>query len=511
MQRSTGFQNEGFSQRSNLSLPGQAVAQFPSNSATRRYVLQEHQGFHVAPCGCLYDPRIHNIGNNGTHCELPPRLASPYYSHNFILNTAAPIPTHPDLQYLSPLYCSPSDQNSTIYQPPQVYYQQTPMLHSGRNQVAYSGPLFPFNGKTHMSHVPARFQNDLRQHQVQLQQHHNPRQKQNNQPPKALKSEDTKSKASPLPVDMPAQESSSDQRIPNFSPTVNVEHEKQNCIVSATCNKTQLMDDEEQMLAALDAVSEEELHELISNEKTANKDSASPDAQVSDALPDEVSLEDAMKMFDCIPFHNTSLNNSPVVMSGKLSSSADLNEYRTDSKISQDNKEENTAEDVTNAMEIPWGEISDLSLTFEKSLEDSMGLLALPKELISSDYEVPEIADIITTMDFFYSVSIYGLFNDEISNWNSHIPFYNTIKENSCNSGVITLPRPGESSPGTDIATKIVLDSVKKEKRHSTDMIPHPISKKCRIADSAALEAVQEFCTVSMSATMKKRLGIEDQ
>ncbi|GCB69161.1 hypothetical protein scyTo_0013928 [Scyliorhinus torazame] len=310
---------------------------------------------------------------------------------------------------------------------------------------------------------------------------------------------------------MPAQESSSDQLIPNFSSTANVEHEKQNCIVSPICNKTQLMDDEEQMLAALDAVSEEELHELISNEKTANKDSASPDAQVSDALPDEVSLEDAMKMFDCIPFHNTSLNNLPVVISGKLSSSADLNEYRTDSKISQGNKEENTAEDVTNAMEIPWGEISDLSLTFEKSLEDSMGLLALPKELISSDYEVPEIADIITTMDFFYSVSIYGLFNDEISNWNSHIPFYNTIKDNSCNSGVITLPRPGESSPGTDIATKIVLDSVKKEKRHSTDMIPHPISKKCRIADSAALEAVQEFCTVSMSATMKKRLGIEDQ
>ncbi|GCC30421.1 hypothetical protein chiPu_0008872 [Chiloscyllium punctatum] len=273
------------------------------------------------------------------------------------------------------------------------------------------------------------------------------------------------------------------------------------------------MDDEEQMLAALDAVSEEELHELISNEKTvANKSFGSPAAQVADALPDEISLEDAMKMFDCIPFHNASLNNSPIVISGKLSSSADLNDYSTDREISQGNIEENNiAEDITSTIQIPWNGMSNLSLTFEKSFEDSMGLLALPKELITSDYEVPEIADIITTMDFFYSVSIYGLYNDEISNYSFHEPFYGTIKDNSCNTGVVTFPRPIESSPGTDSATKIVLDSVKKEKRHSTDMISYPSSKKYRIADSAALEAVQEFCTVSMSATMKKRLGIEDQ
>lgn len=463
-------------------------------------------GFHVAPCGCLYDPRIHNIGSNGTHCELPPRLASPFYGQNFILNTAT-IPTHHELQYLSPLYCSPPDHNSSIYQPPSVYYQQTPILLSGRNQVSYSGPLFPINSKTHASNVPARFQTELPNHQIQLQQHH-PSQNPNDQPPKALKSEDAGSKATPLPIDTAVNEGLSDQTTSNLSPSTDEEQEKTKYIDSSTCDKTQLKDDEEQMLAALDAVSEEELNELISNERKG-KGSTSPSTS-PDVLPDEVSLEDAMKMFDCIPFHSASLNDSPVAMSGKLSNSADLIEFSTDIEISQENSEENSiVENFSDATEIPWDEMSSLSLTFERSLEDSMGLLALPKELMSPDYEVPELADIITTMDYFYSVSIYDLFNDELSDWNPHGPLFSSAKDSSCNPGVNVLPKPGELSPVTDISTKI-LDSVRKEKRHPADMVSHPVSKKCRIADSAALEAVQEFCAVSMSATMKKRLGIED-
>ncbi|XP_069784116.1 proline-rich protein 22-like [Narcine bancroftii] len=499
MQSSTGFQKKGHPQRCRIPLPGQPVTQLPSGAAARRDVLQEHRGSHVAPCGCLYDPRIHNIGSNGTQGELLPRLDSPFYSQNFILNRAT-IPAHPDLQYLSPLYHSPSDHS--VYQPPPIYYQQTSILLPGRNQVAYSSQLFPINGKTQMSTVPAKFQGELPYHHIQLQLHHKPRQNQNNQPPKDLKSKEAKSKEPQLQIDTPVQESSSDPMTATIRLTSNNEA-KQKHIVSSACNKSQLKDNEEQMLAALDAVSEDELNERTSNERIAtSKDTRNLITQVSEALPEKVTLEDAMKMFDCIPFRNASLNNSPATTSGKLSNSADLNEFRTDVENSVENT---TNENVSNAVEISWDEMTSLSL----KPENSIGLLALPKELVSSNYEVPELTDIISTMDFFYSVSTYSLFSDELSDCNPHLAFCCSAKDCSCNPGVSASSKPGELSPITDTSIKIP-DSVKREKRHSTDMTTQPVSKKCRITDSAVLEAVQEFCVVSMSATMKKRLGIED-
>eukprot|EP00062_Callorhinchus_milii_P022073 gi/632979496/ref/XP_007906502.1/ PREDICTED: proline-rich protein 22 [Callorhinchus milii] len=465
-------------------------------------------GFHVAPCGCLYDPRIHNIGSNGGHCDLPSRLSSPYYGHNFILNPAPPVSSHPDLHpYLPrPLYYPSPGQNSPIYQShPQVYFQQAPIRHSGRNQLPYSGSLSPFSGK---APVATR---------VQTESGHQPRasRSQSHQPPKASKQEEVRSKVMPeAPIqptreDVPAQQA---QAVPQaLSPQPSSKQLEQGRLPPPTLSgKGKLMDDEEQMLAALDAVSEEELHQLppkgISGARC--KASGSGGAQGPDTLPEEVSLEEAMKLFDCIPFHNVSLSSSPAPVSVKLSSSGDLSDYKTDSDSSEDTLGDSGVASVT---ELAWHQPFQ-SVSHGKSCEDSLEALGLPSELLSPHYDVPEIADIVTTMEFFYSVSIYGLLNEELSNWNSHLAFYSAAKDASYNhpSGGVQQ-RPGEASPGADTTAKTALDLVRKEKRQQPEVLSQQLAKKGRFADSAALEAVQEFCAVSMSATMKRRLGIEDQ
>ncbi|KAJ1084903.1 hypothetical protein NDU88_005043 [Pleurodeles waltl] len=100
----------------------------------------------------------------------------------------------------------------------------------------------------------------------------------------------------------------------------------------------------------------------------------------SRSLPEEVLLEDAMKMFDCIP------------------GNVDLNLLTEESRVDK----------TQYRGQKPHVEEFDMSITgsispWKDSLSD-ISLLNLPDELLSPDYSVPEISDTVGSMDYFYNI-----------------------------------------------------------------------------------------------------------
>ncbi|MEE6519663.1 hypothetical protein FKM82_017360, partial [Ascaphus truei] len=91
-------------------------------------------------------------------------------------------------------------------------------------------------------------------------------------------------------------------------------------------------------------------------------------------LPDQILLEDAMKMFDCIPAHSGFGRESVDCLS--------------------------SPKDVSDVLVASNGIYSPC----KDSLSD-FSMLNLPDELISPDYMVPDVSEALSTMDYFYDIS----------------------------------------------------------------------------------------------------------
>ncbi|XP_069497617.1 proline-rich protein 22 isoform X2 [Ambystoma mexicanum] len=106
------------------------------------------------------------------------------------------------------------------------------------------------------------------------------------------------------------------------------------------------------------------------------------EAPTSRGLPEEVLLEDAMKMFDCIP-GNTDFDP----LAGEQC------RERAQYKNSKHRLQLEDFDMTIRASSSPCKEsLSDISL------------LNLPDELLSPDYSVPEISDAVGSMDYFYNI-----------------------------------------------------------------------------------------------------------
>ncbi|XP_014340437.1 uncharacterized protein LOC102358923 [Latimeria chalumnae] len=217
-------------------------------------------------------------------------------------------------------------------------------------------------------------------------------------------------------------------------------------------------------------------------------------------LPEEVSLDDALKMFDC-----TLVNNRPETISECQLYGSQIAAHNVTCKLDfskgrkygmiQDGKPPGSGL-------VPSVENSHFKF-IEVISSKSLNSLQLPHELLSADYEVPETADAVSTMDYFYNVSTYDGPSEELCSWHkpstgSEVPRKDTG----------SMPkRVRESSEDGETTAKIFYVASRPRNFHPADREASSPSK-IRVVADAAFETLQELLLESMSPSIKQKLGI---
>ncbi|KAJ1139381.1 hypothetical protein NDU88_005754 [Pleurodeles waltl] len=138
---------------------------------------------------------------------------------------------------------------------------------------------------------------------------------------------------------------------------------------------------------------------------------------------------------------------------------------------------------------------------------NNMSSCTLPEDITSCDYEDPAILYVLSSMDYFYNVSTYGVVFQEFETHDGGHNEQALGNSSRLEKGLDTIVNDSQWTPEKN-NYKTAPCANKRKCEISDEHLP---PRKHRAGDSSILEAVKEFCISSMSPAMKKQLGFGDQ
>uniref|UniRef100_A0A452GXK4 Uncharacterized protein n=1 Tax=Gopherus agassizii TaxID=38772 RepID=A0A452GXK4_9SAUR len=336
-------------------------------------------GFQMAPCGCFFDPRIYRIEWAMTNFVQPSSSPSAYL-----------LDTHGYLK--SPV--------QTVPYPP---YHQIPS--NPQYIIPYFNQEGPANGTGQGNLVP----NALHDSQF-------------------------------LEVPQPQEDGqNNDNKLPQLLVSLpGLSQNEQSLQISTYCHPKGRPSphnpefqgfDNQKLLSSPSVANAQVMAEAVScplQDSLVAEDSEALDTEEPFDLPENVLLEDAMKLFDCSPANS-------------------------DSEVSRDN--------LSHTLTSSESESKDCSFPCDDSSSDIRSL-NLPDELLSFDYSVPEILNTVTSMDYFYDLKTFN----EDPKWDLE-----RVLQPPQNSGSLQDPRQEPQG-------KEKLSSASIKKRKQTDSKNKPTS-----------------------------------